>query len=411
MPKGKDKRNSDNVDWFQSLGDNHQAHNRHVHNQQAQVPLPVQISHEDISDPRIHTISMKFEDLPIDRSIIYRDYKHTVSPYTYVTKVIALNTDRLCSLYNLRSIVVKSSRNIICVSGENMQSVRDAMEGILSMLEGPVLTMKLDADMVVGMRLFNDIKKDFSAQTGCWLHFIWVSRTVTCYGLDGKAADEYLRRSLQALWSCLMDAPTSFANLPPDKMVVVDRCYDRRLSKFIKKKVDEIEQHSGAILAIKSEDVGMNLVKVQLFGTIQCVEAASEYIETQGKASMNQMLSVGTTITGMLNQDDGQDKVGTRLSSNMMEDPSSNFNASRAITQGGPSSLDHGLQGTTSLATPSTWTPQSLNNHSPNGPALPESPLTNFPNAASGTSTLAAICRDGLSSTLRTATQSKAKVS
>ena len=291
MPKGKGKRNSDNQEWFSPASDN----------QPVQVSMPIQL-YDNMSDTRIHTISLKFEDLPIDRSIIYRDYKRTVSPYTYVTKVIGLNIDRLCSLYNLRSIVVKASRNVICVSGENLKTVRDAMECIRSMLEGPVLTMKLDAHMVVGMRLFNDIKKDFSAQTGCWLHFIWVSRTVTCYGIDGKAADEYLRRSLQALWNCMMDTPTSFANLPPDKMVVVDQRYDRRLSKFIKKKVDDIEQHSGAILAIKSEDIGMNLVNVQFFGTVQCVEAASEYIEFQGKESLNQMPSGGTTMTGMLNQ-------------------------------------------------------------------------------------------------------------
>ena len=93
---------------------------------------------------------------------------------------------------------------------------------------------------------------------------------------------------------------------------------------------------------------------------------------------------------------DGQDKVGTRMPSNMMEDQSYNFNTSstfHAVTQGGLSSQSHGLQGTTSIATPPAWPPQSLHNHSPNGPTLPESPMPNLASAVSGSSTLAAIFR------------------
>jgi len=132
----------------------------------------------------------------------------------------------------------------------------------VGMLKEPVFTLKVNPEIVVVLRILKDVKKDFSvqvrpfsqtissislyllalllarlyaSQTGCWLHFIWVSRTVSCYGLDSQSASDYVHHIIDGVRRCALSLGGC------NGYIVAEQPFERKYKNLIKKYVDYIE--------------------------------------------------------------------------------------------------------------------------------------------------------------------------
>jgi len=209
----------------------------------------------------------------IDKNIVYRDFERKGSPYTYVVKIIDINRDNLTVMFQLTNVHVDLDSNVLYLEGENKQLVTQAAHRVVAMLKEPVFTVRVNPDMVVVLRILKDVKKDFSVQTGCWLHFIWVSRTVSCYGLDSTGAAEYVQHIIDGVRRCAM-SPTGY-----NGYVVTELAYERKFKNLLKKYVDYVESKSGAKLAIKKDDITSGAIVVQFYGIPLDIQEAFRVIQ------------------------------------------------------------------------------------------------------------------------------------
>eukprot|EP00906_Rhabdomonas_costata_P003311 RCo005063 len=209
----------------------------------------------------------------VDKNIIYRDYEKKGSPYTYVVKILEINKDRLRAMFNLHAFHVDADSDSFHIQGENRHIVSQAVQRIVGILKEPVFTLKVNPEIVVVLRILKDVKKDFSVQTGCWLHFIWVSRTVSCYGLDSQSASDYVHHIIDGVRRCAMSPGGC------NGYIVAEQAFERKYKNLIKKYVDYIESKSGSKLAVKKDDVAMGQVVVQFYGTPADITEAFRVIE------------------------------------------------------------------------------------------------------------------------------------
>jgi hypothetical protein len=142
------------------------------------------------------------------------------------------------------------------------------------MLREPVFSLIVDPEHIVVLRILKEVKKEFSAQTGCWLHFIWVSRTVACYGIDGEAARDYLMQTCELVHRC--SAAGGYQGY-----CVVEHNFDRKYKNLIKKYVDYVERESAAKMAIKRDDLLSGSLCVQFYGTQQQIDVALQVIRNE----------------------------------------------------------------------------------------------------------------------------------
>jgi hypothetical protein len=212
----------------------------------------------------------------IDEEIIYRDFSNTGSPYTYILKIWELNKDRLCGLFQLQRMMVNHDQQTFHIQASQASQVKEALHCVTTMLHQPVLSFSVDPNEVIVMRILKAVKKEFSNQTGCWLHFKWPTRTVSIYGLDGEAASQYINTIMEQL-------RTSLASGGPntDGLIITEQVYDRRYKTLIKKYVGYIEAHSGAQLVIKKDDPTFGQIIVQFYGIQANIQRAQEVISEE----------------------------------------------------------------------------------------------------------------------------------
>eukprot|EP00906_Rhabdomonas_costata_P014882 RCo021352 len=306
--------------------------------------------------------SMVFSDLPdIDRNILYRDFEQKSSPYTYVMKIVDLNRERLLAAYRLSSLFIDYEVGAFHVRGDSPELVAQAVQRVSTMLREPVFTLRVNPDFVVVLRILKDVKKDFSAATGCWLHFIWVSRTVACYGLDGQAASEYAQQVIQAVRRCAANPRLGY-----NGYLLREQSYDRKYKNLVKKFVDFVESKSGAKVAIKKDDVSGGLIVLQFYGQPASIDEACAVLsrEVLSAAPVDGRdnafgISNGATVTpgaspeGLLRQlmelglgatVSGTPSLPTRLSAAQILPNLRGFGAERApVGPSGPSSPGPGV--------------------------------------------------------------------
>eukprot|EP01012_Entosiphon_sulcatum_P000374 TRINITY_DN1005_c0_g1_i1.p1 TRINITY_DN1005_c0_g1~~TRINITY_DN1005_c0_g1_i1.p1 ORF type:complete len:381 (-),score=64.01 TRINITY_DN1005_c0_g1_i1:113-1255(-) len=211
-------------------------------------------------------------DVPyIDKNIIYRDFENNSSPYTYVMKVLDLNRERIQDMFGI-IVAIDYDSKAIHFRGDSNESVVAAIQRTVQMLKEPVYNLRVDPAFVVALRILKEVKKDFSAQTGCWLHFIWVSRTVSCYGVDGAAASQYLSNVIEVVRRCIK-APKGY-----NGCIVTERQCDRRYKNLLKRYVDYIEAESGAKMAIKKDDLPSGTLTLQFYGTVVNINSAMDVL-------------------------------------------------------------------------------------------------------------------------------------
>jgi hypothetical protein len=229
------------------------------------------------SDRGLFYDSVVFSDLQtIDKNILYRDFEQKASPFTYVMKIVDLNRERLQKQYGLKALFIDYESSAFHVRGPVRHLVTHAVQRVVGMLKEPVFTLRVNPDFVVVLRILKDVKKDFSSATGCWLHFIWVSRTVACYGMDGNTASEYVQHIIQCVRRCAANPLTGY-----NGFFVTERQYDRKYKNLIKKHVDYLENKTGSKVAIKKDDVASGALVVQFYGHNNDIQEAYRVLDSE----------------------------------------------------------------------------------------------------------------------------------
>eukprot|EP01004_Peranema_trichophorum_P001338 NODE_1159_length_2093_cov_58.914213_g476_i2.p1 GENE.NODE_1159_length_2093_cov_58.914213_g476_i2~~NODE_1159_length_2093_cov_58.914213_g476_i2.p1 ORF type:complete len:397 (+),score=39.15 NODE_1159_length_2093_cov_58.914213_g476_i2:32-1192(+) len=225
----------------------------------------------------------------IDKSIIFRGRNSNCSQFTYVQKVVELNQKSLCSKCGISNVFVDDS---CCWVQGSSQSVQLAKQEIVNVLSRPCLSLQIQPEFVVALRLLNQVKRDFSEKTGCWLHFIWCKRIVQCYGIDSNNANQYITSLIDYVKA------NDKAGTDPSKPFAILRTYDRSASSVLKKNIEYIESFSGALIGIV--EVKSSGATVQLFGTLQSLETALELIDREVLNKSNEENStISATETGL----------------------------------------------------------------------------------------------------------------
>jgi len=222
----------------------------------------------------------------IDEEIIYRDSTNMGSPYTYIIKILGLNKDRLCAMHRLFRLNFNSVAQTFQIQALEAQQVKDALHSIVIMLQQPVVSFCIDPKEIITMRILKNCKKEFSKETGCWLHFKWPSRVISVYGIEGAAASAYVCTLLGELRSCIANE-----GVGRNGRQLMEHMFDRRYKTLIKKYVEYIETRSGAQLVILSDKTEAGYMIVQFYGQKAKIAAALNVISEE-------VLVLPTTTTG-----------------------------------------------------------------------------------------------------------------
>jgi hypothetical protein len=182
----------------------------------------------------------------------------------------------LCGMFQLQRMMVNHEQQSFHIQASQVSQVKDALHCITQMLHQPVLSFSVDPNEVIAMRILKAVKKEFSNQTGCWLHFKWPTRTVSIYGLDGDAASQYISTIMEQLRSSLASGGPN-----TDGLIITEQVYDRRYKTLIKKYVGYIETQSGAQLVIKKDDPTFGQIIVQFYGIQANIQRAQEVINEE----------------------------------------------------------------------------------------------------------------------------------
>eukprot|EP00667_Euglena_gracilis_P009797 EG_transcript_9961 len=189
-----------------------------------------------------------------------------------ILTIVHKNRNTFVELFHLSGLDVDFSNHTFTIHGNDEQMVEWARQRIVSMLQEPLFTVRINPKVIVGMRLLNDAKKHFSVETGCWLHFAWASHTISCYGLNGTAAGQYIHTILQNVDHCA-SSPAGV-----DGNIVTEDSYDRRLKPLIKKYVNFIESQTKAKVAVQKDDPDAKEIVVQFYGREEDIAKAKHMI-------------------------------------------------------------------------------------------------------------------------------------
>jgi uncharacterized protein YvpB len=179
---------------------------------------------------------------------------------------------QILSQYCLKDLLVDYVNESFTVEGYNEQWVAQASNRIAMLLKEPVFTVQVDPEFMVAMSVLRNSKKHFSMQTNCWLHLQWASRKISCYGLNGGAANMHVQQILHNVQSS--------ANTPDPGRGhhLAEEIYDRALKPFVKQNIMDIENETGCKLAIQKDLPEKGLMVVQFYGTQEQIERGKQMV-------------------------------------------------------------------------------------------------------------------------------------
>eukprot|EP00667_Euglena_gracilis_P011721 EG_transcript_11977 len=212
-----------------------------------------------------------------------------------ILAIVERNADVFIQHFGLEALEVDFAAHAFTVAGRDPAQVSAARARLVHMLREPLFVLRINPKVIVGMRLLNETKKQFSLETGCWMHFAWATHTIGCYGLNGAAAGRYVHDVLSTVERCVAACASG---VPPaaDCPIVMEETYDRRLKPLIKKYVNVIEARTNAKLAVQSDDAETRHITVQFYGKTANIAQARHMIVSELEAM--QLRELGLQVTG-----------------------------------------------------------------------------------------------------------------